>query len=208
MIASKHILTKLLKQAGITVNGNQPYDIQVHNEQFYSYVLGNWSLGFGETYMRGFWSCERLDEMVCRLLKSNLDRKKFVWNNIPLLFHYLSSLTLNLQSIRRAFHVGEVHYNLGNQFFSSMLDPYMQYSCAYWEKAKNLNEAQQNKLDMVCQKLYLKPNDHVLEIGCGWGGFAEYAIKNTKYTTQAFLFLKNRLIMPKKDVMDSKQTLR
>ena len=180
MIASKHILTKLLKQAGITVNGNQPYDIQVHNEQFYSYVLGNWSLGFGETYMRGFWSCERLDEMVCRLLKSNLDRKKFAWNNIPLLFHYLSSLTLNLQSIRRAFHVGEVHYNLGNQFFSSMLDPYMQYSCAYWEKAKNLNEAQQNKLDMVCQKLYLKPNDHVLEIGCGWGGFAEYAIKKYK----------------------------
>jgi len=184
MHTSKLILTKLLEQAGISINGNKPYDIQVHDDRFYSAVIGNWSLGLGESYMQGFWSCKQMDEMIHRLLTSNLDRKQLRWNNVPLLLHYLKSSFLNLQSMKRAFQVGQLHYDLGNTFFTSMLDPYMQYSCAYWKNAQNLDQAQQQKLEMVCQKLYLKPNDRVLEIGCGWGGFAAYAIKkyNINYT--------------------------
>lgn len=59
-----------------------------------------------------------------------------------------------------------------------MLDPLMMYSCAYWEDAKNLQEAQQQKLKLICEKLKLAPGDTVLDIGCGWGGFAYYAARN------------------------------
>jgi cyclopropane-fatty-acyl-phospholipid synthase len=71
-----------------------------------------------------------------------------------------------------------VHYDLGNALFSKMLDPYMQYSCGYWHTAESLEEAQRAKLDLLCRKLQLKPGMTLLDIGCGWGGLAEYAAKN------------------------------
>lgn len=80
-----------------------------------------------------------------------------------------------MQSRRRAFIVGERHYNLGNDLFQNMLDKRMNYSCAYWKDASNLDEAQENKLELICKKLYLQPGMRVLDIGCGWGAFAKYA---------------------------------
>ncbi len=59
-----------------------------------------------------------------------------------------------------------------------MLDPYMQYSCGYWKEAENLEQAQQDKLDLICRKLQLEPGMKVLDIGCGWGGLAYYMAKN------------------------------
>lgn len=70
--------------------------------------------------------------------------------------------------------MGKEHYDLGNDLFSRMLDPYMQYSCAYWKDADNLEAAQQAKLKMICEKLHLKPGMRVLDIGCGWGGLSQY----------------------------------
>jgi cyclopropane-fatty-acyl-phospholipid synthase len=90
----------------------------------------------------------------------------------------LRAKLFNLQSKNRAFQVGEVHYDAGNDLFEKMLDPHMIYSCAYWEKATNLNRAQEHKLQMICEKLELKPGEKLLEIGCGWGGLAAYAAEN------------------------------
>jgi len=80
-----------------------------------------------------------------------------------------------MQSRRRAFIIGEKHYDLGNDLFQRMLDKRMNYSCAYWKDANSLDEAQENKLDLICKKIYLEPGMRVLDIGCGWGAFGKYA---------------------------------
>ena len=87
---------------------------------------------------------------------------------------------INLQSKNRAFIVGEKHYDLGNDLFRNMLDPRMNYSCGYWKNASNLKEAQENKLDLICRKLYLEPGMLVLDIGCGWGAFGKFAAEKYK----------------------------
>jgi cyclopropane-fatty-acyl-phospholipid synthase len=74
--------------------------------------------------------------------------------------------------------VGKEHYDIGNDLFRAMLDPYMQYSCGYWKQAETLEQAQQDKLKMICEKLQLKPGMSLLDIGCGWGGLAQYAAEN------------------------------
>lgn len=71
--------------------------------------------------------------------------------------------------------MGEQHYNLGNDLFSVMLDPNMSYSCGYWKTATTLAEAQEAKLRLICEKLQLAPGMTLLDIGCGWGGLAEFA---------------------------------
>jgi cyclopropane-fatty-acyl-phospholipid synthase len=80
-----------------------------------------------------------------------------------------------MQARRRAFIIGERHYDLGNDLFQNMLDKRMNYSCAYWKDADTLDKAQENKLELICKKLYLKPGMKVLDIGCGWGAFGKYA---------------------------------
>lgn len=74
--------------------------------------------------------------------------------------------------------VGRRHYDLGNDLFNEILDPYMQYSCGYWKNASTLEQAQQDKLKMICEKLQLRPGLTLLDIGCGWGGLAAYAAKH------------------------------
>jgi cyclopropane-fatty-acyl-phospholipid synthase len=85
---------------------------------------------------------------------------------------------LNLQSKKRAWIVGKEHYDLGNDLFSRMLDPFMQYSCGYWKEADTLEQAQRDKLQLICQKLQLEPGMRVLDIGCGWGGLAQFMAQN------------------------------
>ena len=83
----------------------------------------------------------------------------------------------NLQTRARARIVGEQHYDVGNALFESMLDSHMNYSCGYWERAASLEQAQQDKMELICRKLELEPGMTLLDIGCGWGGLARYAAK-------------------------------
>lgn len=172
------VLQQLAAQCGVQFNGDAPWDIQVHNDAVYTRILSQGSLGFGESYMDGDWDCLRLDQLFTRLLSADADEKLGGWARIHLLLQVLRHRLFNLQSSRRAFQVGEQHYDIGNDVFEAMLDPTMSYSCAYWQHADNLAQAQHNKLDMICRKLQLKPGEKLLEIGCGWGGLAHFAAEH------------------------------
>ena len=171
---SERIGRELLALAGIEVNGSRPWDIQIHNPKFYDRVLAEGALGLGESYMDGWWDCEALDQFFDRVLRARLDEK--VKGNWKMALHVLRSKLFNLQNSRRARQVAEQHYDVGNDLYTRMLDKRLNYTCAYWRKgARNLDEAQEAKLELVCKKIGLEPGMTVLELGCGWGSFAKYA---------------------------------
>ena len=161
----------LLALADVRVGGGRPWDIQVHDEGFFPHVLAQGSLGLGESYMDGWWDCERLHEFFHRILLARLDAKVKPWF---LLVDMLKARLLNLQSVSRAFQIGQQHYDIGNDLFQRMLDKRMIYSCGYWEHASTLDEAQEAKLELIARKLLLRPGLRVLDIGCGWGGTARF----------------------------------
>lgn len=179
------IAEEMLSQAGITINGNQPQDIRVKNPEFFHRVLQEGSLGLGESYMDGWWECDRLDIFFQRILAAELD------THLPKHFSDIvriaSARIFNYQTRKRAWIVGKEHYDLGNDLFSRMLDPYMQYSCAYWKDAETLEQAQQAKLRMICEKLQLKPGMKLLDIGCGWGGLAQFAAQEYGVSVQGVI---------------------
>ena len=170
---SETVIRQLLELAEVEVNGSNPWDIQVHDPRFYDRVLREVELGFGEAYMDGWWDCQAIDQMIDRVLRARLDKK--IRGNWKILLHLLRSRFLNLQSPARAFEIGERHYDLGNDLYQAMLDKRLNYTCAYWKNASDLNQAQEHKLELVCKKIGLEPGMRVLELGCGWGSFAKYA---------------------------------
>lgn len=170
---SEKIIRQLLGSAGIEVNGKNPWDIQVHDPRFYNRVLREVELGLGESYMDAWWDCQALDQFIDRALRARLDKQ--IKGNWKILLHILRSRYLNLQSSARAYEIGEKHYDLGNDLYRAMLDKRLNYTCAYWSDASDLDQAQEAKLELVCQKIGLKPGMKILELGCGWGSFAKYA---------------------------------
>ncbi len=172
----KKLTEEILGLAGIKINGSDPWDIQVHDEGFYRRAITEGQLGVGESYMDGWWDAEKVDELIYRILKAKVDEK--LKKNLSFLFRFLLASLINMQSKGRAYIVGEKHYDLGNDLFVNMLDQGMNYSCAYWENARDLDKAQRNKLELICRKLYMKPGMHVLDIGCGWSAFGKYAAEN------------------------------
>lgn len=169
----RNLTEQLLNEAEIKINGPNPWDIQIFDERFYKRVITQAELGLGESYMDGYWDVERLDELIYRIVKADLQNK--IKRNLKIKMQLAGFYILNMQSRHRAFIVGEKHYDLGNDLFINMLDKRMNYSCGYWKNASNLDEAQENKLELVCKKLDLKPGMKILDIGCGWGAFCKYA---------------------------------
>ncbi|HEY6922094.1 MAG TPA: cyclopropane fatty acyl phospholipid synthase [Steroidobacteraceae bacterium] len=162
---------ELLEGTDIKINGSRPWDIRVHDERFFQRVLGQGSLGAGESYMDGWWDCEQLDEMLTRVLRADIEQHLRSPRAVMLAF---MARLINMQSRRRAFQVGQQHYDLGDDLYERMLDPRMIYTCAYWENMSSLDAAQEAKLDLVARKLGLKQGMRVLDIGCGWGGAAQF----------------------------------
>ena len=176
VINKKLLISSLLQPAGIEVNGPNPCDPQVHNDGFYGRVLKHRHLGLGEAYMDGWWDCERLDDFIYRALRARLDQK--IYSNPRMLLQFMMASMFNMQAKSRAFHIGEKHYDIGNDLFEVMLDKRLTYTCGYWKDASNLDEAQESKLDLVCRKIGLQSGQRILDIGCGWGNFAKFAAEN------------------------------
>jgi cyclopropane-fatty-acyl-phospholipid synthase len=170
---SEKVITDLLAQGDIIINGSRPWDVKVHHPDFFKRIVAQGTLGLGESYMEGWWDCEQLDVAFTKAMSARLEHK--LPFNLGLAFDIMKSRLFNLQNKSRSKEVAEIHYDLGNDFYRDMLDPRMQYTCAYWKDARTLEEAQEHKLDLVCRKLGLKPGMKVLELGCGWGGFAHFA---------------------------------
>lgn len=135
-------------------------------------------VGLGEAYVDGDWDCDDLTGLFA-LLGRSLHRAQH--HPVRQQLQRVQALRPDLaqrQTFERARDNIHAHYDLGNDLFQLMLDPTMSYSCAYWEhEDMTLEQAQVAKLERICEKLRLSPDDHVLEIGCGWGGFAIHAAR-------------------------------
>jgi cyclopropane-fatty-acyl-phospholipid synthase len=187
----KILAEDILDLAGIKINGSHPWDITVHNDGFYRRAITEGELGIGESYMEGWWDCPEIDQLICLITKAGLEKK--IRQKLSIVLRLLKSRIFNLQSKRRAFEVGEKHYDLGNDLFRNMLDPRMNYSCGYWKEATGLNQAQEDKLRLICSKLGLKPGMSVLDIGCGWGAFGKYAAENYGVTVTGITVSKEQV---------------
>ena len=168
----KEQIEDLLDAVDVKINGSRPWDITVHNEELYQRVLSHGSMGLGESYMDGWWDCDELDEFFYKILSEELDNKVRDWK---IVIQHLRACLFNKQKKSRAFHIGEHHYDMGNELYKTMLDKRLTYTCACWKDAQTLDQAQEDKLDLVARKIDLKDGMKVLDIGCGWGSFAKYA---------------------------------
>ena len=167
------VAERLLGEAGIQINGPNPWDVQVHDERLYARVFAEGSLGFGEAYMDGWWDCEQLDEMFARAIGAGIQAR--IPRNLKLAMLHLQARMANRQSKRRAFIVADVHYDIGNDVFEATFDSRVTGSCGYWKEAADLDAAQDAKLDLICRKVGLRKGQSVLDIGCGWGAFMGFA---------------------------------
>lgn len=167
-----------------TGEGSITANITVNNDEFYKRVILYGDIGFGEAYTDGLWDTDNITNVIKWVLL-NIENAPSVSGgktqaaalNVFKFFNKLSqSKRANTLDGSRK-NISE-HYDLNNDFFASFLDPTMTYSSAYFYRdGLSLEEAQIAKYDRLCRQLHLKPTDHVLEIGSGWGGNAIYMAK-------------------------------
>ncbi len=176
MASARTFIEGLLEKADVTIGGSRPQDITVRDERLFNRVIRYGTLGLGEAYMDGWWDANELDETIYRLVKAGGEGQ--VTKTFFSLLRSLRSKIFNIQNKIGARKVAVQHYDLDNDLYVSFLDPYNQYTCGYFKGTDNLNLAQEQKLELICRKLQLKKSDHVLDIGCGWGGFAKWAAEH------------------------------
>lgn len=169
--AAARKVAEVFSLAGIEIGGHRPWDLQVHDERFYPRLLTGGDLAAGESYMDGWWDAEALDELCTRVHRANLPALVGGWE---MLWLAMKGRIFNRQRRSRAVEVARLHYNRGNDIYRAMLDPRMQYTCAYWKDATTLDQAQENKLRLICRKIRLQPGMTVLDLGGGFGGLAHF----------------------------------
>ncbi len=170
----RRIAQRLADPADIQVDGDRPWDVRVHDDRLYRRLLTSGTLGLGEAYMDGWWDCDAIDEMVARAQRTGAAGR--FTSRVESLRQRTAALH-NRQTRARSREVGERHYDVGNDLYARMLDRRMIYSCGYWKDIGNphdLDAAQEAKLGLIAAKLGLEPGMRVLDIGCGWGGAAQF----------------------------------
>ena len=154
--------------------------LTVHDTRAYTAIAFGGSIGAGESYMQHYWSVDNLTDLV-RIFVRNID----VLDDMDSGFSYMTAMfnkiyhKLNKNTVSGSKKNISAHYDIGNDLYQLFLDETMMYSSAIYENEDmDLKQASEAKLDRICKKLDLQPDDHVIEIGSGWGGFAIHAAKN------------------------------
>jgi cyclopropane-fatty-acyl-phospholipid synthase len=167
-----------------TGEGNISATIRINDEAFYKRLILFGDIGFGEAYVDGLWDTDNITHVIKWVLLNIENAPGVSGSKTQALSLNLLKFFNKLSHFKRANTVDgsrkniAEHYDLNNDFFASFLDPTMTYSAAYFYKdGLSLEEAQLAKYDRLCRQLHLKPSDHVLEIGSGWGGNAIYMAK-------------------------------
>jgi cyclopropane-fatty-acyl-phospholipid synthase len=171
--SAKRAVESLFASADIGFDGARPWDIRVHNQRLFRRILGGGSLGFGEAYMDGDWECAALDQLFDRVISARIGDR--LGMTLPLAILMLTARLSNRQSVARSTEVADVHYDLPTDIHQATYDKRLTASCAYWKDAETLDQAQENKLELICRKVRLKPGHTVFDIGCGWGSFIGFA---------------------------------
>jgi cyclopropane-fatty-acyl-phospholipid synthase len=209
-------LFKRIQQGRIQLNdGEQCYEfsdshgangqgatIDIIHPRAYKKVLLGGSVGAGKSYIDGDWDTDDLQQLIEIFIKNAglFDKLESPFARFLIWVRKISA-KLNVNTVKHAKDNILAHYDLGNDFFQLILDPSMMYSCALYEPSDiDLDEAAKKKLQRICEKLELKPTDHVLEIGTGWGGFACYAaqkygckITTTTISDKQYAFVKEKI---------------
>ena len=154
--------------------------IIIHNDKFYPMTLIGGSVGAGEAFIRGYWSSPNLSDTFTILINNEKSLEKFegFYSKISSSINYIKHL-FRQNNKKKAKKNIELHYDLGNDLFESFLCSNMMYSSAIFPDINaDLEKAQQYRLEMIAKRLSISPEDHVLEIGTGWGGLSIYLAKN------------------------------
>ncbi len=176
--------------------------VTVHDKKFYKEMLIGGSNGAAESYINGYWDTNDLEKLLEMMIKNKSALGDFD-KGISRLNNFITN-TMHYFSKNDKFNAKKnilAHYDLGNDFFKSFLDDTMLYSSAVYEKdTDNLYQASLNKLKIICELLKLNHNDHLLEIGAGWGGMAFYAAKHygckvttTTVSDKQYIYVKNKI---------------
>jgi cyclopropane-fatty-acyl-phospholipid synthase len=166
-------IVRALASADIAVNGNRPWDVRIHNPRLFRRVLLSGTIGLGDAYVDGWWDCDALDQLFDRALRADLPSQLRLCP--ATLAAFLTQKLVNLQTLSRIVPRVRAHYDMDTDVFAATLDRRLLYTCGYWETAHDLDQAQEDKLELICRKLGLRPGMRLLDIGCGWGGLCRYA---------------------------------
>jgi cyclopropane-fatty-acyl-phospholipid synthase len=172
----RSLTAPLLARIDVQLDGDRPWDVKIRHPRALREGLTRGSLGFGEAYVNGWWDCDDLEELVYRLVVSDLRGLAYRLPGV-VLARRLAALT-NRQTRRLSREVAERHYDFGNDLFSAFLGRYKIYSCGLFRGGSDLDEAQLAKLHLICKKLDLRPGERLLDVGGGWGEIARFAAEH------------------------------
>ncbi len=167
MKLSKIIVSHIFNNAGIKIDE----DLVIHDDSFFNDVLLKGSIGLGDSYIKGKWDSDKIDDLVFKILSKRDYQKLSYFYDI---IRAIRSKFVNFQDREGSMKVIDEHYDLPVEFYSAFLDPFFQYTCGFFDNTDDLNIAQEKKMHLICQKLELQKGSRVLDIGGGWGGLARF----------------------------------
>ena len=189
---------KFLKYTGI--EEGEHVSIRINEWKFCEDIFMKGDIGLGESYISGYWDCGNINNLIKFGIENYNELERVIKGSLLKILFFRIKHFLNRNSRKGSLKNVHAHYDIGNEFYQLWLDSSMTYSSAIFNSTdEELLSAQENKYERILKKLKLKNGDHILEVGCGWGGFMEYAAgKGVKITgvtisIEQYEFAKKRL---------------
>ena len=168
---------KYLKYTGI--EEGEHVSIRINEWKFCEDIFMKGDIGLGESYISGYWDCGNINNLIKFGIENYNELERVIKGSLLKILFFRIKHFLNRNSRKGSLKNVHAHYDIGNEFYQLWLDSSMTYSSAIFNSTdEELLSAQENKYERILKKLKLKNGDHILEVGCGWGGFMEYAARN------------------------------